>query len=235
MTNAGDTEWEYYPSRRVDLLEKELWAKVQSAGEALKETGGATSAAIAFARLLEDDLSRRLLKLAAIRFDCATSQEKGPRQGDISRVVSEINEVLWRFARLSDALGRLHTHFGQTPGAPAWSEISVPSAGAFEAIGETLYAARDLERAVLAEHGPDAGGPRPLADALAGDPLDRLADDLAAVWTGAGHAFDRAGWRDFEAILRALTEALGGGDDLPERALRRIKRNLKNGTQPPEK
>lgn len=212
-------------------MEATLRGKVRAARDALHHTGGAAAAATAFDGILNDPVSLRAVELAALRFDLSRTRAKGPRQGDLFEVVEGLQDAVQNVARLSDRLNRLFAHFGAMKGAPAWCEIAAPAAEAFVGLHDLAAVAARLEAAVLAEHGDDGGGPRSLSDALAGDPLDRLADDLAAVWTGAGQGFDRACWRDFEAILRALNEALGGGDDLPERALKRIKRNLKKRTE----
>lgn len=235
--SAHSEDWTYHPSEgwvrwqeRVCKAERKVQAQIEAVRSDLRFRNEA-SAADAFEAMLTDEQTHRDLVIALSTFHLErTGSGEKVRQGDLRDMAQELEAEVSELIRLIDRLVSLRSRFDEVPGAPDHSETTRKAYEGLEAVYDLAVVAGDLHRAVIATHGEDVGGPAALSDRLTGDPLDHLADTLGNLWRRHGGDMTGAHLCHFMNLLRAVYEAETGNEDIPERARKRIKKRLRNGT-----
>ncbi len=193
------------------------------------------AAADALDTMLADDPTRLEILNAMTSFEIARWPVPKVRQGDLCADADDLRDMLRKLEKMNRRLVRHRDQIDNPPGAPDPDDLIQRGHEAFEAVARLAVAADAMHRATVAAHKADVGGKPALSERLAGDPLDNLADALAEPWRRHGPALSGASLTAFVAMLRAMNEAATEEQDLPERAVKRIRSRLLDRTEPPPK
>lgn len=186
---------------------------------------GEREAAEAWRDILDDpEVEAAIVSIAAF-YEAETARRRFTRTAkpsDIARLAEETRQIEARVNEIRREAIRLYEGFAAVPGFPSRGEVGRPCLVAIYAVDDVVNALDSMMRAIRDAYGPNPSGRTPLSHKLDGDPLEGFGLSLSYIWCDAGLTLHRKDRAMFEAILRALNEAMTGQEDLPEKLVARI-------------
>jgi len=216
QVSGGSLKW--YPLAAATRWIEATAKKVAALPDWLDERNEAGAATRMRRLLASPDIVERFAFIVR-EFDLSCRPELTVRQKNVSDLRAEATEIEAALAALqarqASVLGAL-TRAGREPVAVDRAGLTKAFASALAAMDEISVRLTEVEGAVLAEAGPDRGGP-PLT-APSAPHIEAFGEALAELWTSEGLSLVGKEGQAFLAILRAVNEAVTGSEDIKSEA-----------------